>query len=564
MLQSSSSGSDITFVRASWRDVLLFFVALLLLLPSIWSETSITGKDEFWLSFRTPMEMLERGSWWTPWLDGEPRLKKPPLLYWLIASSYESLGVRPFSARIWGILCGAGLSVVTARTARLFGLGSGTLAGLLVVGSLGIAVEARRALLDVPVAFFTSFAIYQGYVWGKTQRLAHLVASAVLLALASLTKGPVCWIFFAAAAIAALVVHGRIREVFARPGHLFVFVLVYLALALPWPLSMNSLWPEQLKATLIEQAESRQFSWIHVRTLPAVVGGGLGLVAPWSIALVHGLVRACTQAGEKRIPRMLAITWILAVLPFLFFKAFERYLMPLQMIALLLVVWLLYELSPRARRRHLTIAAVLIALPSVVLSGGALWFGLAILPAIATIAMMVWMLVEASTRGRLLTSVQWIAMTANATLGLVYPSLGINALPQDLPADLATRPVVLFDDAYPAMVSMRLRRSVRSVSPDGLVQTLPTSGGYVFAKDDDRDRLEEVARNARVRLRRVRSFRSFYSRKVWLRFTKPGTTASEWWQSLRQRSLDVLRPTFDLYEFGPAGEERGTNQGTKR
>src|SRR5207302_3503656 len=94
-----------------WVPAAVFGLGILLLLPSVWSEASVTGQDEYWLSLRTPMEMLERGDWLTPWVNSKPRLQKPPLLYWAILFNYKMFGIHLLSARIWGVLCGAGLAV---------------------------------------------------------------------------------------------------------------------------------------------------------------------------------------------------------------------------------------------------------------------------------------------------------------------------------------------------------------------------------------------------------------------------------------------------------------------
>ena len=37
-----------------------------------------------------PKEMLDRGEWVVPTLQGEPYLDKPPLMYWLVKLSYSS------------------------------------------------------------------------------------------------------------------------------------------------------------------------------------------------------------------------------------------------------------------------------------------------------------------------------------------------------------------------------------------------------------------------------------------------------------------------------------------
>ena len=87
----------------AWTPGLIFLLGVALLLPSIWSETSITASDEYALTFRTPMEMQERGQFLTPDCNEEPRLRKPPLMYWLILGAYKTVGVNLVSARIWDL-----------------------------------------------------------------------------------------------------------------------------------------------------------------------------------------------------------------------------------------------------------------------------------------------------------------------------------------------------------------------------------------------------------------------------------------------------------------------------
>ena len=79
---------------------LLFVLAVLVLCLGIWEPTGLTGKDEFYLGLRTPLEMLHDDHWLVPFLDGVPRIKKPPLLYWLGRASYELFGASLVSARM--------------------------------------------------------------------------------------------------------------------------------------------------------------------------------------------------------------------------------------------------------------------------------------------------------------------------------------------------------------------------------------------------------------------------------------------------------------------------------
>src|SRR5262245_14652355 len=47
-----------------------------------------------------PRQMLGHGQFLIPILDGQDYLDKPPLLYWLVMSSYRLFGVHVWSARL--------------------------------------------------------------------------------------------------------------------------------------------------------------------------------------------------------------------------------------------------------------------------------------------------------------------------------------------------------------------------------------------------------------------------------------------------------------------------------
>ena len=163
-VRGRSGGSRVSRI---WAPACIFGLGILLLLPSIWSESSVTGMDEYWLSFRTPMEMKERGEWLTPWVNGEQRLQKPPLLYWAILLNYKLFGVHLISARIWGVLSGAGLALCACLFSRELFRRDGLLAGLLALATMGVAVEGRRAMLDLPCALFSTLAVLFLVKWLK-------------------------------------------------------------------------------------------------------------------------------------------------------------------------------------------------------------------------------------------------------------------------------------------------------------------------------------------------------------------------------------------------------------
>src|SRR4051794_37594976 len=90
------------------RRIRALSLAIIVLLPAVLLYPSrgfhLFEPDEGRYA-QIPKEMLERGEWVVPTLQGEAYLDKPPLTYWLVALSYRVLGVSPESARLVPALC---------------------------------------------------------------------------------------------------------------------------------------------------------------------------------------------------------------------------------------------------------------------------------------------------------------------------------------------------------------------------------------------------------------------------------------------------------------------------
>jgi len=106
-------------------------------------------------------EMLTRGDWLTPYLNGTRYLDKPPLFYWLIGLSYLAFGVSEFAARLPVALAGLGGVFLTWGIGRqLFGARTAFVAGLVLTASLGYFVFSRQVLPDMVLSFFMTSAVY--------------------------------------------------------------------------------------------------------------------------------------------------------------------------------------------------------------------------------------------------------------------------------------------------------------------------------------------------------------------------------------------------------------------
>ncbi len=94
-------------------------------------------------------EMLSRGDWVIPHVNGLPYLEKPPLYFWLTALTYWALGPSEFATRLPSALAALGAVLLTWRIGRhLYGPRAGLLAGLVLATMVGNALYVRKASTD--------------------------------------------------------------------------------------------------------------------------------------------------------------------------------------------------------------------------------------------------------------------------------------------------------------------------------------------------------------------------------------------------------------------------------
>lgn len=524
--------------------ITLFLIGLFLLLPMIWSETSITGQDEYWLSLRTPMESMERGSWLTPWVNGEPRLKKPPLLYWAIILSYKCFGINLFAARIWGVLAGAGLAVCSFLLYRELFRKNGMLAGLITLGTIAVVIEGRRAMLDLPVAFFTGFAVYYALKWGRSGRWTWILLSALLLGLSFMVKGPIGFIFFAAAALSALFLFGKWNYVFSHRLQVTVAFILLAAVSLPWPLIMAYLQPEFFDV-IGGEISKRKFGTIRFGSPLSVLGKALSLAFPWSIILMAAMIRPILRRTGIEDRKCLWLTiWFLACLaPCIFMKCFSRYMIPIIPAACVLCAYWLETTGERSRRILLRITLSLTAVGAVLFCLFFIWFGHGTLMAVCCLLMVSFALYFTWTNNSPPASALLVAVVFASLIGGLYPSLKINALPQDIGRIVGAYPVASYHSPQPSMLSIHLKRIVIPFQSHDLGHF----DGFVFMRESHAQGFEDMANDSGIHFEKGGQFKSFYSRKTWIRFAREDATADDWRAAVTSRSLENLKPTICYY-----------------
>ena len=183
--------------------------------------------------------MLDSGDWVTARLDGIAYLEKSPLIYWMIAVSYEIFGVHDWAARIPVALSAIFLSWLTFRMgAWAFSLRAGLYAGLAMATCIGLWLFTRIQIPDVTVTATIALAMWALLRALDAEESRPRLWSAVMAAAIGtglLLKGLIAAVFPIAAALLYLAFTGEIRKRETwRRLHIFSGVVIALAIAAPW------------------------------------------------------------------------------------------------------------------------------------------------------------------------------------------------------------------------------------------------------------------------------------------------------------------------------------------
>jgi hypothetical protein len=530
----------------------VFVLALLILAPGIGEITSATGKDEYHLGLRAPLAMMEQDRWLIPWLDGAPRLQKPPLLYWMGRAAYELFGPSLAAGRAVAILFSAILVIATALIAReLTGNRRYALFSALILFSLlGFAVEGRRLMLDLPCATFSALSFYFFLRWRTRPRIMPMVWAALFFAAGFLTKGPIVLLLMGTGLVALLTTDEQFRrQLWGGKTHLLLFTLLAAALSASWFLHVAQVYPEHLAATMQQEAAARKFFDFHPTPITALII----ISFPWVAILFRYLVfprrmQSVLPGLGKHIP-FLVIWLLLTVVPFFFFKSFVRYMagsiVPIALLCGTLIDVKSLEGIRWPARGGMLLAAVIVAL----FCGFALWFGTATAAPLVTLAALavfiaVWWRVSNLEQMVITAALLWMLF-----FGYLYPSLGVNAIPAHVIEYARQREPIMFGNPQPAMLPIVLTKSIKRPKPMQREDLQMTAGreplifleqGYVpvFHR-----RMQEIG----LEVRQVGAFKTLSSRKGWIKFARKGATFADWKEAIRTRSLAPIQSTIVMY-----------------
>lgn len=319
-------------------------------------------------------QMTLTGDWITPFFNGVTRFDKPPLIYWLMAIAYQTLGVNEWAVRLPSAIAAMGLVSLGFYTLWCFGVPSplseqlqpnyfkrrywlcAGLGSALMALNLETIVWARSGVSDMLLTGCMGSALlsfFLGYAQPAKPALQArwYLAFYVLIAGAILAKGPVGIVLPTLIIASFLLYLGNVQEVL-REMRVFLGGLLIMAIALPWYILViwrngrayiDAFFGYHNLERFTEVVNGHSAPW-YFYFLVVLVG-----FAPWSIYLPLAITRLqfWQRSHWRSVPRsthlgLFALFWFLIIFGFftLAVTKLPSYVLPLMPAAAILVALL--------------------------------------------------------------------------------------------------------------------------------------------------------------------------------------------------------------------------------
>ena len=277
-----------------------------------------------------PNEMNISGDYITPRLKGVVYFEKPPLAYWATALAFKVFGENEFASRLFVALAAWGCILLAYRMGLFFhDVRTGLYAAAVLTTFLYHSALGRINILDMPLAFFISSAVWSGFRFfaGAEKRKLRLYLLYLFSALAFLTKGLIGIVFPFGVMGIWLLASMRFRDILRLVSPLGI--LLFAAVSLPWLFLVQRENPDFFRFFFIQEHFLRYTTRIHDHYqplyyyVPILLAGTL----PWIFHLPEAIKGL--KGGEplfKREEKFLLLAW--TGLIFVFFSLSSSKLIP--------------------------------------------------------------------------------------------------------------------------------------------------------------------------------------------------------------------------------------------
>jgi len=317
-------------------------ILLLLLISAVYFCTAINRAivdDGDALYAHIAQQMARSGEWVTPYVNGVRFLDKPPMIFWLMASSYRIFGYSEFAARFPSALAVLGIGLLLFYMGRRTGNHyAGFIAGAAWAFCIGTFLFTCMVFPDIVFVFFLTLSACAFLEWylNKGNPLKPSLLFFASMAGAVLTKGLIGIVFPVAIISLFLIWMKDLRRLWHF--HIFKGSLLFLVLALPWHVlaaqrNPGFLWYFFLNEQVFRFIGKRQPVDYESISLPIFWALVLLWLFPWSAffpAIRHLLANSGPGQRSISCAVRLSISWIMVVFVFFSFSSrIEHYAMPI-------------------------------------------------------------------------------------------------------------------------------------------------------------------------------------------------------------------------------------------
>ena len=315
-------------------------------------------------------EMLRTGDWITPRYNGYKYFEKPPLQTWFNAITFALFGLGDWQARLYTALTGFfGILLVGYTGRRVFGPNAGLFAALALAATPYWNLLGHFNTLDTGLSFMMALTLCSLLLAQRPNLAAAEVRNWMWLcwgsmALAVLSKGLIGIVLPGA----VLVLYSPIARDWAlwKRLHIVSGLLIFLVIAAPWFVLVDSRNPEFFNFFFINEHFRRFLTPSHHRTGPLYYFVPVLLIGflPWLSVAWQSMSRAVREPrlANRFAPGIMLLVWSGFI--FIFFSISESklisYTLPVAPALALLIGAYLSRLTVAQVRRHLLAYAILL------------------------------------------------------------------------------------------------------------------------------------------------------------------------------------------------------------
>jgi 4-amino-4-deoxy-L-arabinose transferase-like glycosyltransferase len=345
----------------SQQSEILILICVLLLssVSAFWSLSRIMFEGHECFVSVTAREILQNGNWIMPTCNGEPRLQKTPLSYWLVAGLAKITGrVDEFTTRMpSAVFAVLSVAVIFYFVNHWLGFRIAVLSSAVWATSEGYILYSHTARPEMILTFFIVLSLLSFYsavtADSRKKQVTYMLVFWVSFALGNLTKGPAPLPLVLIPVILYIVIFHRWKII----SKLLPIVgpIIFLVIVLPWPLAVAQkvnwdlvVWKREFIDRFFGDYAKGNYPLYYYLLIM------FKYTVPWVAFLPMALVAPFYKVWAEKMPAMKFLwLWFIANLVFLTIDAGKRqhYILP-SMAATAILVGILLEDMAFARRAY--------------------------------------------------------------------------------------------------------------------------------------------------------------------------------------------------------------------